>query len=233
MTGRRLLNPDSIDVPHLSCRCWKCGDSTSMPPRSAATLVVTDFDESRFQVRRDLYAILFSCTNARCYGATIGYYTLDRENHLEYEFHAPPHRSYKAPEEIPRRPRTLLQHAHDSRRAPSACVTTAVRAVEAMLAEKGYRERKLGLMGRIKKAVADGKLPGVMEDWALEVREIATDIHTDEEPASLPDEKEADRALTYATMLANYLFVMPAEIEKHRAKRKSAVDQKAQKNNPA
>jgi hypothetical protein len=90
-----------------------------------------------------------------------------------------------------------------------------------MLAEKGYRERKPGLMGRIKKAVADGKLPGVMEDWALEVREIATDIHTDEEPAPLPDEKEADRALTYANMLAEYLFVMPTRIDKQRAKRQS------------
>jgi hypothetical protein len=205
-----------------------------MPPRSAPTLVVTDYDESRFGVRRDLYAILFTCTNARCYGATIGYYTLDRENDLQYEFHTPAHRSYKTPEEIPLRPRTMLQHAHDSRGAPVACVSAAVRAVEAMLAEKGYRSG--GLMGRINQAAADGHLPAVMKDWALEVREIGFDAHTDANPAPLADAKEAEIALSYATQLANYLFVLPAEIEKHRAKRKSGqkkdADSKQRKASP-
>jgi hypothetical protein len=90
-----------------------------------------------------------------------------------------------------------------------------------MLAEKGYNNRKAGLMGRISQAAADGLLPTVMKDWALEVREIGTDTHTDEAPAPLPDDREAERALSYATLLAGYLFVLPAQIEKHRAKRKS------------
>jgi hypothetical protein len=66
-----------------------------------------------------------------------------------------------------------------------------------------------------------------MEDWALEVREIGTDTHTDEAPAPLPDAKEAEIALSYATQLANYLFVMPAQIEKQRARRKSGAGSKA------
>jgi hypothetical protein len=150
----------------------------------------------------------------------VGYYSKGSDD-FRYEFHVPPHRSYKVPEEIPERPRIMLQAANDSRAAPVACVSAAVRAVEAMLAEKGYRNRTAGLMGRIKQAVADRILPGVMADWALEVREIATDTHTDETPAPLPDAEEANSVLTYANMLADYLFVMPASIKERRRKRKS------------
>jgi hypothetical protein len=228
MAGQQMkFSPQ--DVPHLSCRCWRCGDSTSMPPRSAPSLVLKDFEHSKYgslHGRRELYAVLHTCTNDTCYGATIGYYSSTGEK-LALEFHTPQHGSYKASEEIPQRPRTMLQDAHDSRKSPVACVSAAVRAVEAMLAEKGYNNRKAGLMGRIKQAVADGLLPGVMEDWALDVREIGTDTHTDEAPAPLPEAKEAERALSYATQLANYLFVMPAQIEKQRARRKSGAGSKA------
>ena len=91
-----------------------------------------------------------------------------------------------------------------------------------LLSLKGYNDRKIGLMGRIKAAIADGHLPGVMADWALDVREIGTDTHTDENPAPLPTEEEARRAFAYAATLAEYLFQMPAVIAKNRAKRKEA-----------
>jgi hypothetical protein len=230
MAGRQMRFSQQ-DVPHLSCRCWKCGDSTSMPPRSEPSLVLKGFEGSKYagphgeHARRQLYAVLHTCTNDTCYGATIGYYSSTSER-LVFEFHTPQHGSYKASEEIPQRPRTMLQDAHDSRRSPVACVSAAVRAVEAMLAEKGYNNRKGGLIGRIKQAVADGRLPGVMQAWALDVREIGTDTHTDEAPAPLPDEREAERALSYAIQLANYLFVMPAQIEKQRARRKSGAGSK-------
>jgi hypothetical protein len=113
----------------------------------------------------------------------------------------------------------MLQDANDAKRAPVACVSAAVRAVEAMLAEKGYSDRKMGLMGRIQKAVSDGLLPGVMEHWALEVREIGTGTHTDQKPAPLPDAEEAEAYLSYANLLASYLFTLPAVIEKNRAQR--------------
>jgi len=210
------------EVPHLSAKCWKCGDSTSMPPRCAPVLVTRSYEGSRYQPRWrnvELYAVLYTCTNATCYGATVGYYSLG-DNSFLLEFHAPRYNAYKAPDEIPDRPRKMLQGAGDSLSAPVACVSASVRAVEAMLAEKGYRERKIGLMGLIKAAVADGHLPGVMADWALEVREIGTDTHTDEVPAPLPSAEDARRAFIYAKTLAEYLFEMPAVIARNRARRK-------------
>jgi hypothetical protein len=217
------LDLDEDELPYLSARCWKCGDAASMPPRSKAVLVTGNYTASRYgsPTGADLYAILHVCTNSQCLGAVVGYYTMGRDTLLP-EFHTPAHRSYRVSEAVPARPREMLQAANDSRGAPVACVSAAVRAVEAMLAEIGYRERKDGLMGRIKKAVSAGLLPGVMEEWALEVREIGTDTHTDEDPAPLPDAKEAERALTYANLLADYLFVLPAMIKQHRAKKASA-----------
>jgi Domain of unknown function (DUF4145) len=212
-----------IEIPHLSVKCWKCRDSTSMPPRSRAALVHPDYDQSRYANRYGgvpLYAVLHTCTNENCLGASIGYYSEFEDRYL-LEFHTPQYRAYKASEEIPPRPRQILQDANDSAKSPVACVSAAVRAIEAMLAEKGYNERKDGLLGRIKKAIAAGQLPGVMADWALEVREIGTETHTDEAPLPLPSAEEAERALTFANLLASYLFELPAIIRDHRLNRKS------------
>jgi hypothetical protein len=68
--SRRQMSFSEDDVPHLSCRCWKCGDSTSMPPRSAPTLVLKDFRESKYGHHswRELYAVLHTCPNKDCYG---------------------------------------------------------------------------------------------------------------------------------------------------------------------
>ena len=99
-----------------------------------------------------------------------------------------------------------------------ACTTTAVRAVEAMLAEEGYHDRKQGLKRRIDNAVAEGKLPPAMGDWANEVREIGNETHTDESPAPLPGKEDAKQALLFANMLAEYLFVLPTRIKQARGK---------------
>ena len=65
---------------------------------------------------------------------------------------------------IPQRPRTMLQHAHDSRKSSVACVLAAGRAVEAMLAEKGYDSRKAGLVtGEEAQRVLAGEDPEASE----------------------------------------------------------------------
>ena len=84
------------------------------------------------------------------------------------------------------------------------------------MAEKGYWDRKMGLKGRIKAAVKQGDLPQVMADWANEVRVIGNDTHTDEAPADLPNQDDAERAIHFANMLAEYLFVLPAQISRGR-----------------
>ena len=159
------------------------------------------------------------CTNENCRGATVGYYSIQRDGDgWRFEFHSPKFWQYEVPDEVPKRPRAILQDANDSQRLPVACTTTAVRAVEAMLAEKGYSARQQGLKRRIDNAVADGNLPQAMGDWANEVREIGNETHTDDNPAPLPGKKDAEQALRFANTLAEYLFVLPARIKRARRK---------------
>ncbi len=112
----------------------------------------------------------------------------------------------------------MLQETADTLNSPVACCTTAVRAVEAMLAERGYK--KGGLKSRIDKAVEKRDLPPDMGKWANEIREIGNESHTDDDPAPLHTEQDAKRSLHFAKMLAHYLFVMPEEIKRGRKKKK-------------
>ena len=50
---------------------------------------------------------------------------------------------------VPERPRAMLQSANDACYVPIACAAAAVRAVEAMMAEVGYKERRFNLKKRI------------------------------------------------------------------------------------
>ena len=203
---------------HLSTRCPRCGDKVSMPPTGSPQLAKRNANvRSRQGV--DVYAILHLCTNHECSGSTVGYYSPNNDGSWRYEFHVPRYHAYEAPEELPARPRTILQDANDSRGSPVACTPTAVRAVEAMLAEKGYK--KGGLKSRIEKAVTEGKLPQDMADWANEVRENGNVTHTDAEPEPLPSDKDATRSLLFAKTLAEYLFVLPARIKSSRKRNRN------------
>jgi len=204
-----------MSIQHLSTRCPECGDSVGMPPVSEPQPAL--YGDS-------LHVALHLCPNVSCSGTTVGYYRryLDhrRETAFEYIFHRPEYHMHTVPEAVPERPRTLLQDANDAKKAPTACAQAAVKAVEAMLAHKGIVGSQ-GVKGRIKNAVTDGILPQVMADWAEEIRTIANTAHTDvaEEAAPLPDKAEAERALKFANTLAEYLFVLPDQIQKSRGKK--------------
>ena len=113
----------------------------------------------------------------------------------------------------------MLQSANDARRAPVACAAAAVKAVEAMMAEVGYRARRHSLRKRIDQAVEDLILPKLMGDLAHEVREIGNETHTDDDPEPITTQADADRALKFANLLAEYLFQLPAQIAKARGRR--------------
>lgn len=216
-------------VSHLSTRCPRCGDSVSMPPESETIAVSEEYRPSwtvSFDDTYVLYAVLHVCTNKNCAGAVVAYYIQRGRLEPEYQFHTPRFRTYQAPEEIPERPQIILQAANDSHKTPVACVATAVRAVEAMMAEVGYSDRKMGLGKRIETAVTDGILPQAMADWANEVREIGNETHTDDKPADLPNDGDAKRSLMFANTLAQYLFVLPKNIERARGKKEKKARKK-------
>lgn len=162
------------------------------------------------------YAVLHLCTNRQCTGAVVAHYR-DGPRGYEYQFHNPEWREHQVGESVPERPRRILQDANDASNAPVACASAAVKAVEAMMAEVGYKDRKLGLRKRIDMAVADGKLPKLMAALAHDVREIGNETHTDDNPEPLTTRSDAQRALKFANLLSEYLFVLPAEIERVQA----------------
>jgi Domain of unknown function (DUF4145) len=87
----------------------------------------------------------------------------------------------------------MLQSANDARHVPVACAAAVVKTVEAMMAEVGYSDRKLGLRRRIDKAVEDRKLPELMGKLAHDVREIGNETHTDENPEPITSQADAER----------------------------------------
>jgi hypothetical protein len=165
-----------------------------------------------------VHLVLHVCPNQKCIGGVVARYTPNRNQTWTCMSQVPSYASFRASDAIPERPRTILQQANDARATPIACVTTAVRAVEALMAEKGYNKRQIGLKKRIDTAVQDGVLPKLMGDWAHEVREIGNESHTDEDPEPIATLADADRALLFANTLAQYLFVLPHEIARGRDK---------------
>jgi hypothetical protein len=211
-------------APNLSTRCPKCGDNASMPSIGIEPQLTKRRASLKYDRHADLFAALHLCPNDQCLGSTIGYYTLSSSsrsavNPWQYEFHTPEYHARTVSSLIPERPRKILQEAHDTRTSPVACAAMTVRAVEAMLAELKVVKPN-GLKGRIEKAVAKDLLPQVMADWAEEIREIGNDSHTDsaDDPDPLPDSEEAARALMFADTLADYLFVLPTQIQRARGK---------------
>jgi hypothetical protein len=182
-----------------------------MPPVSAPETVVQNYHMEK-GAEGPLVAVLHTCTNWDCPGATIGYYMGGGRDPWRLVYHRPRYNTLMVPNTVPERPRTMLQDANDSRTAPVACTGAAVGAIDAMMAEMDYK--KGSLLGRIEKAVADRVLPKVMGDWAKRVKEIGITTHTDDDPGPLPGKGDTEELLMFANMLAEYFFVLPARIPK-------------------
>lgn len=120
--------------------------------------------------------------------------------------------SLEVDSEIPDRPRSFLQQAHESLHAPAGAVMLSASAVDAMLKIKGYTEGSL--YRRIEKAVEDHLITTEMATWAHEVRLDANDQRHADEAASLPTAQDAMRVLEFSSALAEYLFVLPSRIQR-------------------
>lgn len=85
-------------------------------------------------------------------------------------------------------------------------------AVDAMLKEKGYKDGDL--YPRINKAVEDGLITEEMGQWAHEIRLDANDQRHADENADLPDAANASKCIEFARSLAQFLFVLPAQVQR-------------------
>lgn len=113
---------------------------------------------------------------------------------------------------LPKRPRSYLQQAIDSVHAPAGSVMLAASSVDAMLKLKGYDQGSL--YQRIGTAAADHVITSDMATWAHEVRLDANDQRHADEESELPSIDDANRAIEFVQALAQFMFVLPAKVER-------------------
>jgi hypothetical protein len=117
---------------------------------------------------------------------------------------------------IPDRARTYLDQSRSIIHTPAGAVMLAASSVDAMLKNKGYTKGSLN--SRIDKAAGDHLITSEMAAWAHEIRLDANDERHADEEAPLASLTDAEKAVEFATALAQFLFVLPARVERGRKK---------------
>ena len=123
--------------------------------------------------------------------------------------------------DLPDRPKRYLEQAISSLNAPDGAVMLAGSAIDSMLKIKGYVEGSV--YQRIEKAVGDNVLTIEMREWAHAVRlESNKPRHADlDEPHS--SRQLAEQTIGFAQALGEYLFALPARIERGKAATAAAL----------
>jgi len=116
------------------------------------------------------------------------------------------------PEELPERAKEYLRQAKESVGQPAGAVILAASAVDSMLKDKDYTEGSL--YSRIDKAASDHLITAGMAKWAHHVRlESNSQRHADNSDP-LPTVEDAKRVIKFTDALVQFLFVLPALIDK-------------------
>ncbi len=121
---------------------------------------------------------------------------------------------------VPERARNYLDQAMASLHAPSGAVMLTASAVDAMLKERGYKTGSLN--SRIDAAAGDHLITAEMAAWAHEIRLDANDQRHADEGADPPSKEDAEKLVEFATALAQFLYVLPARVERGRKPSKGA-----------
>ena len=120
-----------------------------------------------------------------------------------------------AAKELPERAHRFLQQALESKHAPDGALMLAASSIDAMLKDKGYKDGSL--FSRIEKAHDNGLLTAEMRDWAHEIRISANEPRHADDNYEGANEKDAEQVIQFAKALAEYLYVLPARVQKWKA----------------
>lgn len=111
---------------------------------------------------------------------------------------------------IPERPREFLRQARESLGQPVGAIMLCASAVDAILKDHDLKDGTL--YARIDLAKDQGLITDGMAKWAHQVRLDANDQRHADEAAPLPTQKDAERSLSFASALAEILYVIPARV---------------------
>lgn len=114
--------------------------------------------------------------------------------------------------DVPKKAYSFLLQAIQSIHAPSGAIMLAASSVDAMLKEKGYTTGNL--YPRIEQAEKDHLITKEMATWAHQVRLDSNDQRHADQAAELPTEVDANKAIKFAQAQAEFLFVLPAMVDK-------------------
>lgn len=117
-------------------------------------------------------------------------------------------------EDIPSRARDFLSQAIASLHAPAGAVMLTASAVDSMLKEQGLKAGSLN--SRIDEAAKNHLITKEMAAWAHEIRLDANDQRHADDEAPLPSAADAEKAIDFAKALGQFLFVLPARVERGR-----------------
>jgi hypothetical protein len=98
--------------------------------------------------------------------------------------------------------------------APTGAIMLTASAVDSMLKDKGFKDGSLNV--RIDAAAKSNLITQEMAAWAHEIRLDANDQRHADENAELPTEGDAEKVIEFANALAQFLFVLPARVERGR-----------------
>jgi len=115
---------------------------------------------------------------------------------------------------IPQKAREYLSQAIASQHAPAGAVMLTASSIDSMLKDKGYTEGNL--YSRIDSAAQKHLITQEMAAWAHEIRLDANDQRHADEEAPLPSEADAEKAIEFARALAQFLYVLPARVQRGR-----------------
>jgi len=194
--------PDLLD----HARCPHCGINRPSLKAETGEVPTSDHRQQRHRLWR-----VYVCAN--CGGAILAGSPNQFPKDIKELYPAP----QEVDENVPAEPGRFLRQALDTIHSPDASVLMSNSAVDAMLKERGYADRKENLKTRINKAAADHVITEDMAKWAHDVRLDANDRRHADPDAPPASEHDAQRCIDFAQTLGLVLFVLPARVERGRA----------------
>lgn len=208
-------------------RCPQCG--TAKPTLKLRGGVFTRYDMSEgtqmpgwaiYQCTSCKDAVMFYAENLRYAGSVQNLSGAINHSYRVYSQLALPNRTHDFAD-WPERAANYMKQAVDVVHAPDAAVMLAGSAVDALLKAKGFEDGSV--YARIEKAAREGVLTDAMSEWAHAVRLAANNPrHADlNEPHASPEEAKA--TIEFVKALGQFLFVLPARVERGRASAEAAM----------